>query len=150
LLPVPSQAFGLAVLTAVLAAALVSAPLMIASAEQAAWEQELARVGQNGMGVTFGSSTLAGRQVSATSRVARIGELDDAVIASAAEAGLNAPVSLLRLDEGLSVHVLTTLREVYAAAGTGVLIASHDPVMVASADRVVRLSDGRVDEAPAS
>ena len=52
-----------------------------------------------------------------------------------------------RLDEDLSTHVLATLREVYAAAGTGVLIASHDPVVVASADRVVRLGDGLV-EAP--
>jgi putative ABC transport system ATP-binding protein len=49
-----------------------------------------------------------------------------------------------RLDEELSVHVLATLREVQATAGTGVLIASHDPVVVAAADRVVRLSDGRV------
>ena len=49
-----------------------------------------------------------------------------------------------RLDEDLSVHVLATLREVCAARGTGVLIASHDPVVVASADRVVRLSDGLV------
>jgi putative ABC transport system ATP-binding protein len=49
-----------------------------------------------------------------------------------------------RLDEDLSVHVLATLRDVYAARGTGVLIASHDPVVVASADRVVRLSDGLV------
>jgi hypothetical protein len=85
---VPGQAFGLAVLVAVLAAALVSAPLMVASAEHAAWDQELVRVGQNGIGVTFGPSTLAGRQVSETSRVARIGELDDAVLASVAEAGL--------------------------------------------------------------
>lgn len=51
-----------------------------------------------------------------------------------------------RLDEELSTHVLTTLREVYAAAGTGVLVASHDPVVVAAADRVVRLSDGQVVE----
>lgn len=48
-----------------------------------------------------------------------------------------------RLDEELSTHVLATLREVHAAAGTGVLIASHDPVVVAAADRVVRLGDGR-------
>jgi putative ABC transport system ATP-binding protein len=45
-----------------------------------------------------------------------------------------------------STHVLTTLREVCAAAGTGVLPASHDPVVVAAADRVVRLSDGLVVE----
>jgi putative ABC transport system ATP-binding protein len=49
-----------------------------------------------------------------------------------------------RLDEELSTHVLATLREVYAAAGTGVLVASHDPVVVAAADRVVHLGDGRV------
>jgi putative ABC transport system ATP-binding protein len=55
-----------------------------------------------------------------------------------------------RLDEDLSVHVLATLREVYAAQGTGVLIASHDPVVVASADRVVRLSDGLVVDASTS
>ena len=42
------------------------------------------------------------------------------------------------------MHVLATLRTVYAAAGTGVLVAGHDPVVVAHADRVVRLSDGRV------
>ncbi len=49
-----------------------------------------------------------------------------------------------RLDEDLSTHVLATLRDVYAAAGTGVLIASHDPIVVAHSDRVVRLSDGLV------
>ncbi|WP_324275288.1 ATP-binding cassette domain-containing protein [Blastococcus brunescens] len=52
-----------------------------------------------------------------------------------------------RLDEELSTHVVTTLRQVYAAAGTGVLIASHDSVVVAAADRVVRRSDGQVVEA---
>jgi putative ABC transport system ATP-binding protein len=31
-------------------------------------------------------------------------------------------------------------------AGTGVLLAGHDPVVVAAADRVVRLSDGLVVE----
>jgi putative ABC transport system ATP-binding protein len=49
-----------------------------------------------------------------------------------------------RLDEELSSHVLATLREVCATAGTGVLLASHDPLVIASADRVVRLSDGQV------
>jgi putative ABC transport system ATP-binding protein len=51
-----------------------------------------------------------------------------------------------RLDEELSAHVLDTLRELCAAAGTGVLVASHDPVVVAAADRVVRLGDGRVED----
>jgi putative ABC transport system ATP-binding protein len=50
-----------------------------------------------------------------------------------------------RLDEDLSTHVLTTIREVCAATGTGVLVASHDPVVVAASDRVVRLSDGLVE-----
>jgi putative ABC transport system ATP-binding protein len=48
-----------------------------------------------------------------------------------------------RLDEELSTHVLTTLRE-FHASGTGVLIASHDPIVIAAVDRVVRLSDGLV------
>ncbi len=47
-----------------------------------------------------------------------------------------------RLDEETSTRVLTTLREEHAAAGTGMLIAGHDPLAVAVADRVVRLSDG--------
>jgi putative ABC transport system ATP-binding protein len=50
-----------------------------------------------------------------------------------------------RLDEELSTHVLSTLRERCAATDTGVLIASHDPVVVAAADRVVRLGDGLVE-----
>ena len=47
-----------------------------------------------------------------------------------------------QLDEELTGHVLTRLR-VACAAGTGVLVASHDPA-VAAADRVVRLEDGRL------
>jgi putative ABC transport system ATP-binding protein len=47
-----------------------------------------------------------------------------------------------RLDEDLSVHVLGVLRESCAAAGTGALVASHDPLVVAHADRVLRLDDG--------
>jgi hypothetical protein len=119
LLPVPGQAFGLAVLTAVLAAALVSAPLMVASAEQAAWDRELARVGQNGLGVTFGSSTLAGRQVSAQSRIARIGELDDAVIDSVAAAELNQPVSRASLAEPILTAPPHGVGQVQLFFGTG-------------------------------
>ena len=99
LLPQPGQASGLAVLIAVLAAALVSAPLMIASAEQAAWEQELERVGQNGLGTTFESTTLAGRQVSSPDRIVRVDELDTAVRESVADVGVNAPVSFASLWE---------------------------------------------------
>ncbi|RZU33922.1 ABC transporter ATP-binding protein [Blastococcus saxobsidens] len=49
-----------------------------------------------------------------------------------------------RLDEDLTAHVLGTLREHCAHTGCGVLLASHDPVVIASADRVVRLHDGVV------
>jgi putative ABC transport system ATP-binding protein len=49
-----------------------------------------------------------------------------------------------RLDEELTIHVLSTMRALCAAAGAGVLVASHDPAVVAAADRVVRLSDGAV------
>jgi putative ABC transport system ATP-binding protein len=49
-----------------------------------------------------------------------------------------------RLEEDLSAHVLATPREVCAQNGTGVLMASHDPIVMAHADRVVRLSDGLV------
>jgi putative ABC transport system ATP-binding protein len=47
-----------------------------------------------------------------------------------------------RLDEDLSVQVLTLMRELCARAGTGALLASHDPLVVAHADRVLRLADG--------
>ena len=49
-----------------------------------------------------------------------------------------------RLDEELTTHVLATLRAHCGTTGCGVLLASHDPVVIASADRVVRLHDGLV------
>ena len=123
LAPLPGQALGLAVLVAVLAAALVSAPLMIASAEEAVWQQELDRVGQNGLGVTFGSSTLAGRQVSEAGRIARIGELDDAVVASVADAGLEPPVSRARLAEPILTAPPSGIAQVQVVFGTDALDA---------------------------
>src|SRR5687768_1070831 len=99
LLPVPGQALGLAVLVAVLAAALVSAPLMVASAGQGAWEQERERLGENALGTTLLSSSLAGRQVSSFGRIDRAAELDVAVGEAAADAGLEPPVSLSYLRE---------------------------------------------------
>ena len=47
-----------------------------------------------------------------------------------------------RLDEELSVHVLGVLRRACGEAGTGALVASHDPLVVEHADRVLRLDDG--------
>ena len=56
----PGQALGLAVLVLVLAAAVVSAPLMVASAEQAAWEQQEQRLPPATLGTTVISSTYTG------------------------------------------------------------------------------------------
>src|SRR3712207_6913391 len=55
-LPVPSQALGLLLLAVVLGSALVSVPLVPASAEQGAWERERARQDQ-AVGATLSSST---------------------------------------------------------------------------------------------
>jgi hypothetical protein len=93
LLPLPGQAIGLAVLVAVLAAALVSAPLMVASAERAAWDTERARLSESSLGTTLISSTIAGRQVSSDGRIVRLGELDAAVADSAAQVGLAEPIA---------------------------------------------------------
>ena len=49
-----------------------------------------------------------------------------------------------RLDEELTVLVLGVLRETCRSAGTGVLVAGHDPLVVAHADRVLQLDDGRL------
>lgn len=101
LLPVPSQAFGLAILTAVLAAALVSAPLMIASTEQGAWQQERDRLGDSVLGTTLFSSSLAGRQVSSSGRITRAGELNLAVADAADQAGVSEPIFMTRLRHPL-------------------------------------------------
>ena len=46
-------------------------------------------------------------------------------------------------DEGHLEVVVGALRAA-AAAGTAVLVATHDPTLLAAADRTVRLTDGRV------
>jgi putative ABC transport system ATP-binding protein len=90
----------------------------------------------------LGLGALADRRPAEVSR----GEQQRTAIARALVVGprdLRADEPPGRLDEDLSVHVLAVLREA-AAAGTGVLVASHDPVVPAAADRVVRLTDGVV------
>ena len=47
-----------------------------------------------------------------------------------------------RLDDELSVQVPGVVRAMCARSGTGALVASHDPLVVAHADRVLRLEDG--------
>ncbi|RZU33924.1 ABC transporter permease [Blastococcus saxobsidens] len=86
LLPVPGQALGLVVLVAVLAAALVSAPLMVASAEQGAWEQERDRLSETVLGATLGTTTQARRQRTSDTRISRATELDEAVTEAARRA----------------------------------------------------------------
>ncbi|BBH67624.1 ABC transporter ATP-binding protein [Actinoplanes sp. OR16] len=55
------------------------------------------------------------------------------------------PTGQLDADTGRSVMAL--LRGVVESEGVTALISTHDPVMMALADRVIRISDGRVDAA---
>jgi putative ABC transport system ATP-binding protein len=48
------------------------------------------------------------------------------------------------LDEGTAMRVLDLLRE-RAGDGAGVLLVTHDPAVAATADREIRLRDGRVE-----
>jgi putative ABC transport system ATP-binding protein len=50
------------------------------------------------------------------------------------------------LDQNNSKQVLSMIREVRAATGTTVLIATHDPQVATAADRAITLVDGRVVE----
>lgn len=50
-----------------------------------------------------------------------------------------------RLDEDTTTQVLGVLRDLCATAGTGALVASHDTTTIAHADRVLRMSDGRLE-----
>src|SRR3954447_21715285 len=95
-LPVPSQALGLAVLVAVLASTLVSAPLMIASAKQAAWEQQERRLSPQDLGTTVLSSTFTGDGSSPVDRIAGLRELDANVTSTATDAGLRRPNLLMQ------------------------------------------------------
>ena len=54
------------------------------------------------------------------------------------------PTGQLDAETGLSVMAL--LRGVVESEGVTALVSTHDPVMMALADRVVRISDGRTSE----
>ncbi|MBT0769585.1 ABC transporter ATP-binding protein [Kineosporia sp. J2-2] len=56
------------------------------------------------------------------------------------------PTGQLDAETGLSVMAL--LRGVVESEGVTALISTHDPVMMRLADRVIRISDGRVSEEP--
>ena len=57
------------------------------------------------------------------------------------------PTGQLDAETGRSVMAL--LRAVVESEGVTALVATHDPVMMALADRVIHISDGRVEETPA-
>ena len=55
--------------------------------------------------------------------------------------------TLAPLDEDVpGGALLDALRGVVESEGVTALVATHDPVMMALADRVIRISDGRIDE----
>ena len=54
------------------------------------------------------------------------------------------PTGQLDAETGLSVMAL--LRAVVESEGVTALVSTHDPVMMALADRVVHISDGQVTE----
>jgi putative ABC transport system ATP-binding protein len=56
------------------------------------------------------------------------------------------PTGQLDAETGRSVMAL--LRAVVESEGVTALVSTHDPVMMALADRVVRISDGQVDAEP--
>ncbi|MFF4623485.1 ABC transporter ATP-binding protein [Nonomuraea jabiensis] len=56
------------------------------------------------------------------------------------------PTGQLDAETGLSVMAL--LRGVVESEGVTALVATHDPTMLALADRVIRINDGHLDEHP--
>jgi putative ABC transport system ATP-binding protein len=54
------------------------------------------------------------------------------------------PTGQLDAETGLSV--MSLLRGVVESEGVTALVSTHDPVMMALADRVIRIQDGRLDE----
>ncbi|GAB3968939.1 ABC transporter ATP-binding protein [Plantactinospora veratri] len=56
------------------------------------------------------------------------------------------PTGQLDAETGLSV--MSLLRGVVESEGVTALISTHDPVMMALADRVIQIRDGRLDDTP--
>lgn len=138
LLPLPGQAAGLVLLVAVLAAAVVSAPLMIASAEQGAWEQQEERLSPATLGTSIYSSTFTADGRRPVDRLPRLDELDTGVARTAEDAGLNRPL----LTTQLRRPVLTPLAdggagEVELASRTGAEEHLEIVAGAASADGVL-------------
>ncbi len=117
-LPVPGQALGLLLLAVVLGSALVSVPLVPASAEQGAWERERARQDQ-AVGATLSSSTQPLAQASSPARIARASALDAAVVETIEAEGLPRPVSFVRLRNALFTDVPDGVVRTQLVAKTG-------------------------------
>ena len=107
LLPAPAQALVLALLAAVLGAALVSAPLVLASAEAGTWEQEQeqARHPASDLGVTINSSTLPLIGESSRGRIGLAARLDEAIAGATEAAGIGTPNRMVRLRDSLRVDL---------------------------------------------
>ncbi len=119
LLPVAGQAAGLAVLVAVLAASLVSVPLVIGSAEEGAWARERARHAESAISTTLLSSSVPGNAEPMRGRVLNAADLDDAVGAAATALGLPRPVSLVRLRDPLFTTTPSGPARIVLASRTG-------------------------------
>jgi putative ABC transport system permease protein len=90
--PQPGQAAGLAAIVAVLAAVLVSLPLMAGAAQEGAWELQRARTAEPALGVQLASTSFPDQGRPEPTRIAGVGPLDDEVQRAVARAGLPAPV----------------------------------------------------------
>ncbi|ROP27244.1 FtsX-like permease family protein [Pseudokineococcus lusitanus] len=124
LLPFTGQAAALAVLVAVLAAVAVSAPLVVASSAQGAWEQRQEQVGQ-AVGTTL-TTTVAPQAGPASLRRTAVADLDERVRAAGGRVGLAAPrlTTSLATDlvaeapDGATTEVQLVTRPGYADAVT--------------------------------
>src|SRR5690348_1961159 len=92
ILPLPGQAAGLAAILAVLAAALVSLPLMAGAAEEGAWQLQRTRYAEPELGVQLASTSFPDRGRPTPTRITGVGALDDQVERAVAAAGLPTPV----------------------------------------------------------
>ncbi len=119
LLPVWGQAAGLVVLVAVLAASLVSVPLMLGSAEEGAWVRERARHAESAISTTVFSSSLPGSVEPMPGRVLEAADLDDAVGEAATALGLPRPVALTRLRDPLFITTPTGPARLVLTSRTG-------------------------------
>src|SRR5690349_19464350 len=77
--PTPGQAAGLAGIVAVLAAALVSLPLMAGAAAEGAWTLQQARYAAADLGVQLTSTSFPEQGRPAPTRIPGVGTLDDEV-----------------------------------------------------------------------